>query len=395
MILDKIEEPPKERMKDYLLNVEPERLKPDPENKKFFADLAGLEFEGLCSSVASIGVINPITVTPDYVVIAGHQRLRAALKAGLKQVPVIIRAVESKEELETVRIMENVFRRGGKMSESIVAIKRMIAAGWAINRVRGQFNYKTSDNKTLNILQYAEKLGISGPTVLAASDIAEHLIPEFLSLLGESKDDLQPWAAYQLARLKPADQKALYRLLGADVRGMTYAEAKRLRERVQYLEDRIAHSDRRIKQAKDEVDKYKTKAAEAKRDDIIRKLEQRMRDELAEVLMKHDQDYEDRIAELKSQFEKEAREIREKMLEKFKKQARKGIHAEIERLRPFLNHTPEEIAAKTGGLFEEQVVGAIELCERLSPWLTKFSAALRQERGLKQSATRTHLTSVS
>ncbi len=348
-----------------------------------------------------MGIINPITVTPEYLIIAGHQRYRAAVKIGLKQVPVIVRAVEGPEELEAVRINENIFRRGGKVTDTVSSIKRMIAAGWVINRDHGgrdrssvRTNEISEHSKSFNLRSYAEKMGISVSTVASAADIAEKLIPEFQALLGETKEYLQPWAAAQLARLPKADQQALHRLLGTDVKGMTFAEAKRLREQVKFLEERVAGTDERIAQAKAEVDKVKTKAAEAKRDDIIRQLEKRMRSELAEHLIKHDQQYEDRIAKLKIQQEKDLKDTREKMLESFKKQARKGIHAEIERLRPYLKFSPEETAAKTGGLFEEQVIGAIELSEMLAPWLSKFAAALRQERGLKRSATQAHLKPV-
>ena len=63
-------------------------LKPDPANPRRISDE---ELESLTRSIREFGLIDPIIARrEDKVVIGGHQRLLAARKLGLKQVPVVL-----------------------------------------------------------------------------------------------------------------------------------------------------------------------------------------------------------------------------------------------------------------------------------------------------------------
>ncbi len=83
--------------------------------RKFFADNELLD---LSNSIQEHGIVQPILVRPakgedlggaQYEIIAGERRWRAAQKAGLHDVPIIIRDVEDKQALE-LAIIENVQR---------------------------------------------------------------------------------------------------------------------------------------------------------------------------------------------------------------------------------------------------------------------------------------------
>lgn len=70
------------------------------------------QLEELANSVREKGVMQPLLVRShgdQYEIIAGERRWRAAQKAGLHEVPVIIREVDDKEALE-LAIVENVQR---------------------------------------------------------------------------------------------------------------------------------------------------------------------------------------------------------------------------------------------------------------------------------------------
>lgn len=72
------------------------------------------ELQGLADSIREHGVLQPIVVSQDttqnqYILIAGERRLRAARKAGLDRVPVIIRAANDQQRLE-LALIENVQR---------------------------------------------------------------------------------------------------------------------------------------------------------------------------------------------------------------------------------------------------------------------------------------------
>jgi ParB family chromosome partitioning protein len=83
----------------------------------------------LAASVKEYGVLNPLTVRPlsegKYELIAGERRLRAAKLAGLKSVPVVIRAAGDQGSLELAMI-ENVQREDINAMEAARAYRRLM-----------------------------------------------------------------------------------------------------------------------------------------------------------------------------------------------------------------------------------------------------------------------------
>jgi ParB family chromosome partitioning protein len=77
-------------------------------------DFSDEQLEELTSSIKEKGVMQPLLVRPSadpniFEIIAGERRWRAAQRAGLHEVPVLIREVDDKESLE-LAIIENVQR---------------------------------------------------------------------------------------------------------------------------------------------------------------------------------------------------------------------------------------------------------------------------------------------
>jgi len=66
--------------------IEITKLRPHPQNPRTHPDSA---IDKLVKSLTEFGFTNPILVSADNYVLAGHARLKAAQKAGLKEVPVI------------------------------------------------------------------------------------------------------------------------------------------------------------------------------------------------------------------------------------------------------------------------------------------------------------------
>ena len=90
-------------------------LRPNPRNPRKTFDAADLD--ELTASIREKGVVQPILVRPvagaadSYEIIAGERRWRAAQKAGLHDVPVVVHELSDKEALE-LAIIENVQRAG-------------------------------------------------------------------------------------------------------------------------------------------------------------------------------------------------------------------------------------------------------------------------------------------
>jgi ParB family chromosome partitioning protein len=81
----------------------------------------------LSESIKQHGIIQPLVVTPTddgYRIVAGERRFRAAKKAGLSKVPVIIRNHKELEEIE-IALVENVQRVDLSPLETAVSIVRL------------------------------------------------------------------------------------------------------------------------------------------------------------------------------------------------------------------------------------------------------------------------------
>jgi ParB family chromosome partitioning protein len=85
--------------------IQPNRYQP---RRRFSED----ELTELCDSIKAQGIIQPLLVRrydSGYELVAGERRLRAAKKAGLRKVPVIIKSVTDEKLLE-ISIVENIQR---------------------------------------------------------------------------------------------------------------------------------------------------------------------------------------------------------------------------------------------------------------------------------------------
>ena len=101
--------------------VEPNREQP---RKKFDDD----KLAELSESIKTYGLLQPILVQKRdgyYEIIAGERRWRAALKAGLKEIPVIVRDYTEKEILE-LSLVENIQRENLNPIEEALAYKRLM-----------------------------------------------------------------------------------------------------------------------------------------------------------------------------------------------------------------------------------------------------------------------------
>lgn len=74
----------------------------------------------LAENIKEHGLINPITVTPQYELIAGERRLRALKKLGYKQVEVNVIAVEDAEQQLRLEISENTARKNFTPEEILI-----------------------------------------------------------------------------------------------------------------------------------------------------------------------------------------------------------------------------------------------------------------------------------
>lgn len=119
-----------EERKDGILRLPLHRLKPNPDQpRKSFAEEALAE---LAESLKRHGLIQPIVVEDagdgSYIIVAGERRYRAAERAGLREVPVIVRAFTPEKRLE-IALIENVQREDLNAVEEAEAYRSLMSMG--------------------------------------------------------------------------------------------------------------------------------------------------------------------------------------------------------------------------------------------------------------------------
>lgn len=101
---------------------DPADLRQHPDNPRGVIDHNSPEIERLAEDIAKHGILQPIVITSDGTIIAGHRRHTAALRLGLTQVPVMVRDLQSDEYVEEIFLSENVQRQDLSALEEAKAI---------------------------------------------------------------------------------------------------------------------------------------------------------------------------------------------------------------------------------------------------------------------------------
>ena len=103
-----------------------EAIEPNPFQPR--TSISDTELEEMVQSVREKGILTPLLVSrteKGYQLIAGERRWRAALKAGLERVPVVVREASEGEFLE-LALIENIHRKDLNPIEEASAYKRLL-----------------------------------------------------------------------------------------------------------------------------------------------------------------------------------------------------------------------------------------------------------------------------
>ena len=104
-----------------ITKIEPNRNQP----RKSFDEDSLIE---LSESIKQYGIINPLIVTDKedhYEIVGGERRWRAAKKAGIKEVPVIIKDL-SEHEIAEISLIDNIQREDINPIEEALAYRKLI-----------------------------------------------------------------------------------------------------------------------------------------------------------------------------------------------------------------------------------------------------------------------------
>ena len=126
---ESVEQAGSEAREGALLSVPIEHLAPHPNQPRQRFDEA--EIESLAASIREKGIVQPLVVRPadggdtPYQIVAGERRWRAAQRAGLHELPALVRHLSDAESIE-IALVENLQRRDLGALEEAAAYRRLI-----------------------------------------------------------------------------------------------------------------------------------------------------------------------------------------------------------------------------------------------------------------------------
>ena len=136
----------------------------------------------LINDIKANGLINPVTINTDHVLLAGYRRLTACKALGMEDIPVHMVSTESEEQDLKVEISENEIRKEFTMTERLDYARRLqrIESIKAEQRKQsGQFGTDVpksappeEQGKTRD--KVAASIGIGHDTLRKAQEIAEN-----------------------------------------------------------------------------------------------------------------------------------------------------------------------------------------------------------------------------
>ena len=160
-------------------------LIPHKDNDFFFDDIAGEAWQEFIDSIKTSGVIEPIVVTQNKVIISGHQRVRACKALGIDEIEAEVRIIDSEDEILKQLIETNIRQRGigntnpVKFGRCIKELERI----YGIQNGNNQHSDRDGNNfqpKTQEDL--ASELGVDVRT-LHNYKILSEMIPELQTLV--------------------------------------------------------------------------------------------------------------------------------------------------------------------------------------------------------------------
>lgn len=152
----------------------PNELRPHPMNEEVYGDRADAD---LIESVRSKGVLNPILITTDNLIVSGHRRWGAAIAADLDTVPVVITPIDDPLAIEEALIESN--RQRQKTNEQIgreyKRLKHIYNERQSRQGQRSDLTSSSREDEVKPTAKAAAELGVSQPTAHRIETVVNHI----------------------------------------------------------------------------------------------------------------------------------------------------------------------------------------------------------------------------
>lgn len=208
-------------------------LKPHPRNNEFFDNMTGDAWNAFKESISTSGIVEPVVVTQDMIIVSGHQRVRAAKELHMSAVMVDIRKYENDDKVLKDLIETNIRQRGignpnpVKLGRCIKELERI----YGVREGRPEKLPKVSEVNQSNI---AEMIGISVDTLNNYKKLTE-LIPELEDLVDTGI--LAPTTALALVKyMSPSEQEEFVKSMDV-TKKITKGQVQQYIDKIKQLEN--------------------------------------------------------------------------------------------------------------------------------------------------------------
>ena len=253
-------------------------LKPHPRNNEFFDDMSGEKWKEFIDSIKTRGVIEPIVITPDKVIVSGHQRVRACKELGIKTVMCDVHTYNNDDEILQDLLETNIRQRGDvggsakkvglriKELERIYGIKVGNPNYEKNSQLKTQTQLATDMGMDVRTLQNYKKLtemipeleelvdtGIATPTTALAimRNLSEEEQLEMISSLDTTKKITQKQVQQYINKIKELESREPKVIDNTD-----YSSIERLENKIKELESQKSILEKKVKLNQEDSDKF-------------------------------------------------------------------------------------------------------------------------------------------
>ena len=214
--------------------IDVSKLKPFPKNDYFFDDLTGPQWEEFKKSIKSSGVIEPVIVTTDLVIISGHQRVRACKELGIDKVLCDIRRFDSEDE-QLKQLIETNIKQRGIGNPNSVKLGRCIRE---LERIEGitHGGSRVQNAPLKNQEGIAQEIGISVDQLKRYKSLT-NLIPELSDLVETGTVNVTTASAIARRLTKEQQEELAAKITGTDANTLKFQLKEALNRNAGYIKE--------------------------------------------------------------------------------------------------------------------------------------------------------------
>lgn len=233
-------------MTNEIQYISTDKLKTHPRNNDFFDNIDGDKWKDFLESIRTSGIIEPIVATQNYVVISGHQRLRAAKELKLLEVPVIVKNYKTEQD-ELKDLIETNLRQRGTISTSD------IKSGAIVKALEDIYKKDKKNDTPKNQQELADKLGISLRNLQYLKKLNE--LPDELREIIETDKVTTSTALRVVDKLSDKERSEVIQMIQDSDKKVTGSEIEKYVEQLRQKNIQIAELKSQLKMQTEQVDK--------------------------------------------------------------------------------------------------------------------------------------------